>query len=349
MLLLTTTGNGKCIPVSDTMEITIAPLPVIEAGPEKIVCTGSTVSFQVQTWPDVTYTWREGNTVLPETSNSLSVVAGNGVFMYYVRASDANSCAYEDSVQLTGIPYPVVSLQDTSMCIGQTVVLDAKPGTTGNPIFRDPVFEWKRDNEPLPDKDAVVVADKAGVYTVKASLGSCVNSAEATVTVHPLPVPQLPDNAKFCPETDRAAVIDAGPAARYLWSTGDTTRMVHAVSSGEYEVTVTNEFGCSASDRIFVCDGCPPRVILSNSFTPNQDGTNEYYTVYGAYFSNFHMFIFNRWGEIIFESRDKGEVWDGYYLGEPMPIGVYPWIITYEGVCGDKGPYRMEGSVTVVR
>jgi gliding motility-associated-like protein len=62
------------------------------------------------------------------------------------------------------------------------------------------------------------------------------------------------------------------------------------------------------------------------------------------------MLIFNRWGEVIFETEDRTKVWDGSYRGEPIPIGVYPWIITYEGDSKEYiGPYKMDGSVTVVR
>ncbi|HTF81670.1 MAG TPA: gliding motility-associated C-terminal domain-containing protein, partial [Cytophagales bacterium] len=74
------------------------------------------------------------------------------------------------------------------------------------------------------------------------------------------------------------------------------------------------------------------------------------YTVYGVHIGKFHMLIFNRWGEIIFESNHMKDVWDGNYRNEPMPIGVYEWLITYEGDSEKyKGPYKMKGSVTVVR
>ncbi|MEY5049044.1 MAG: hypothetical protein RLZZ175_2403 [Bacteroidota bacterium] len=70
----------------------------------------------------------------------------------------------------------------------------------------------------------------------------------------------------------------------------------------------------------------------------------------GKYFTNYRMLIFNRWGEIIFESTNPNEQWDGTYRGEEMPIGVYPWIVTYEGLVEKyKGPYLQKGSVTLIR
>src|SRR5690606_2915448 len=86
-----------------------------------------------------------------------------------------------------------------------------------------------------------------------------------------------------------------------------------------------------------------------NAFSPDGDDVNDQYTVHSAHIGRFHMLVFNRWGEVIFESSDHKYFWDGYYRGEPMPIGVYPWIITYEGDTEDyKGPYKQEGSVTIV-
>ncbi|MFN6947248.1 MAG: gliding motility-associated C-terminal domain-containing protein, partial [Cytophagaceae bacterium] len=67
------------------------------------------------------------------------------------------------------------------------------------------------------------------------------------------------------------------------------------------------------------------------------------------YFKNFEITIFSRWGEIIFYSNDRNNLWDGTYRGEPMPLGVYPYIITYEGEEEYKGPYKLEGSITVIR
>jgi hypothetical protein len=53
---------------------------------------------------------------------------------------------------------------------------------------------------------------------------------------------------------------------------------------------------------------------------------------------------------VIFISHDKNEGWDGTYRGELMPEGVYPWIVTYEGEDPEnKGPYKQEGSVTLIR
>jgi gliding motility-associated-like protein len=63
------------------------------------------------------------------------------------------------------------------------------------------------------------------------------------------------------------------------------------------------------------------------------------------------MKIFNRWGEIVFTTNDASIGWDGIYLGEPSPKGVYPYVITYESLLPkDKDVVKMlNGSVTLIR
>ncbi len=173
-----------------------------------------------------------------------------------------------------------------------------------------------------------------------------------SIEVYPSPFVQFGPDQKICPEQGNQTLsLDAGPGTSYLWKpSGDTTRSTTVSLPGLYTVTVTNQVGCSTTASVQVLEACPPRVYVPNSFTPNGDGKNDLYTVYGEHLANFHMFIFNRWGEIIFESQDRHVVWDGVYKGAPMPIGVYPWIITYTGDSEEyQESYRMEGSVTVVR
>lgn len=173
------------------------------------------------------------------------------------------------------------------------------------------------------------------------------------VNVHQSPVVNLGPDQKICSESegDAQTLFNAGPGAKYLWQpTGDTTQSIAVGRPGTYTVTVTNQEGCSSNASVNVREVCPPRLFVGNAFSPDGDGINDLYMVYHAHVGKFQMLIFNRWGEIIFESRDKDHHWDGIYREEPMPIGVYAWIITYEGDSEEyRGPYKLEGSVTVVR
>jgi gliding motility-associated-like protein len=173
------------------------------------------------------------------------------------------------------------------------------------------------------------------------------------VKVYKAPAVDLGPDQKICTETEEAAwrILNAGTWNKYLWQpSGDTTQYLSVNRPGVYKVTVTDENNCTATELVNVREVCPPRLYIGNAFSPDGDGINDRYNVHSAHIGKFQMLIFNRWGEIIFESRSPEHYWDGYYRDEPMPVGVYPWIITYEGDSEEyRGPYKLEGSVTVVR
>jgi gliding motility-associated-like protein len=87
-----------------------------------------------------------------------------------------------------------------------------------------------------------------------------------------------------------------------------------------------------------------PRLYIPNAFTPNGDGINDFFGVNGEGLQNFHIIIFNRWGEVIFDATNPHALWDGTFKGKPVEEGVY----TYEVLAKNlEGPRT--GSVSVLR
>jgi gliding motility-associated-like protein len=142
----------------------------------------------------------------------------------------------------------------------------------------------------------------------------------------------------------------------YVWNFGDGSANSFLVNPthiyddpGDYLVTLVavNQKGCvdSVSKWIQVI---PERYIyFPNSFTPDEDGCNEFY------FGNFiglmsgHFYLYNRWGECIFESTDLNFKWNGTYQGVPVQIGTYSWYFVYEI---GKGIFEdLSGHVNVIR
>jgi gliding motility-associated-like protein len=133
-----------------------------------------------------------------------------------------------------------------------------------------------------------------------------------------------------------------------LWLDCDTCQYpyIYPEKSQAYHVTVTNEYGCVASDSIMVF----VRGVLHvpNTFTPGGDNTiNDVFYAYGVDIVKFKMVIYNRWGELLFESEDMNRGWDGTHKGMICPIGTYVWLIEYTEISGQSG--RMVGHVNIVR
>lgn len=122
--------------------------------------------------------------------------------------------------------------------------------------------------------------------------------------------------------------------------------------ANEYLVTltVTTEFGCT--DSIANLIKIVPDIVLyvPNAFTPDGDKFNETWRVYidGIDIYNFDLFIYNRWGEIVWESHNPEAEWDGTYGGMPVPEGAYIWTIKCADFTTDE-KFEFKGHFTVLR
>ena len=366
-LFLMANPKAPCSAITDTMTLTVIPPPIVNAGPDQVVClTSALVNLAGDTSHVSSFTWSPVNTIsggsftsttslnTQYTPSQTDIVNGQAVLI--LTGSGIAPCASAtDSMNVINIPLPIVQVNDTAVCAGQTAVLKAH---VLNKAFFQKYnltygWSWQRGATAVAAQDSVLSTQTAGVYQITANASGCRGADSGTVTINPLPVANLPASVKFCPDTLSEYVLNAGtgPSYKYFWiPTNDTVSQISVNAQGTYTVTIANKYNCTASSQTLVQEVCPPRLYISSAFSPNNDGSNDIYDVYSAHVGSFQMLIFNRWGEIIYESLDKTKFWNGMYRGEPMPIGVYPWVITYEGDTEEyKGPYNMKGSVTVVR
>jgi gliding motility-associated-like protein len=119
---------------------------------------------------------------------------------------------------------------------------------------------------------------------------------------------------------------------------------------GTYVVRIGNKYNCYNIDTILVENRCAPKLYVPNAFSPTEEGENKTHKVFGYNIGFFELLIFNRWGEIIYKSNDIHKPWNGYYLEELMPSGVYSWVIKYAGNNPDhKNVEQLDGKVVLVR
>lgn len=87
-------------------------------------------------------------------------------------------------------------------------------------------------------------------------------------------------------------------------------------------------------------------IYIPNTFTPNGDGLNDTFGVAGEAIKDFRMQIFNRWGQLIFETSNANEKWDGTYAGQMVPMGVYVYKVSAGSPNGQK--QIKEGNINVI-
>jgi gliding motility-associated-like protein len=331
--------------IEDSTNIT---LPIELETTDKLICAGGTTTLTTTNVLKTTYEWVHQGITLTGNTNSITVT-DDGNIMYFVTSTDSLLCQNTDTAYVNTIPPPVMTLTNIPSCIGQTVLLNATPSNNTDPVNSS--YTWFYNNTQLPDTTASISVSETGNYSVIYLLGECSAKDSSLVTFYPLPIPSNKPYANFCKETDNTTTLDAGPATHYLWTaTSDTTRTEIVSIPGMYQVQIINQYNCSVTDSILVKDVCPPRVFIPTVFSPNGDGKNDGFTISTAHIKNMKLTIFNRWGEIIYYTEDKNFIWDGTYREEAMPIGVYAWVMSYEGEFEEyKGPFKEEGSVTITR
>jgi len=85
---------------------------------------------------------------------------------------------------------------------------------------------------------------------------------------------------------------------------------------------------------------------IPNTFTPNGDGLNDTFGIAGEGVQDFRMQIFNRWGQLIFESKNASDRWDGTFQGETVPMGTYVYKVSASSPTGMR--QNKEGNVNVI-
>jgi gliding motility-associated-like protein len=363
------TDANKCS--ADTL-VTLydPPLPEADFSPGNI-CAGQSVSLNNQSYVPsghydsriVSWQWFSGDMNIPFSYDQQPVYtfANDGFYNLKLVVTTDKNCTDTAVVVAEAYPLPEVDFSFTGKkCAGECISF-----TDLSSVKNGKINSWFWNfGDPYSDENSSVIQNPvhcygtSGRYPVTLSVTSIHGcSASETrsdyVDIKPLPQTDLGPEIKICTRRNSEARVPlkAANGVKYFWSpTGDTTEMISVNIPGMYKVTVTNEWECITTDSVNIRNVCPPEVYTGNAFSPDNDGINDYFTFYTTNVGKFQLLIFNRWGEIIFESTDKNHFWDGIYRMEPMPVGVYAWVLTYEGDSEEYlGPYNKKGSITIVR
>jgi gliding motility-associated-like protein len=169
----------------------------------------------------------------------------------------------------------------------------------------------------------------------------------------------LPSAGPIC--SDSSLLIAASTSAtQVMWSPAlglnrtDTINPVFNYSqSVTYLVTVL-EKGCSLSDSLKVdVEYCQSHLVAPNAFSPDGNGKNDHFTVFGNNIATYEIKIFNRWGEEVYYSDDVSQLnqqdqgWDGTYKGKKQDAGTFVYYITAKDVNGKN--IELKGNVTLIR
>ena len=343
---------GTC---SSNDQITVQPVPSVKAS--DVTACGNAKLTATPNPSTATITWSL-NGAPAGAGNTINVTSfPNDTTKYELKITNPISgCSNFDSLYVIGLPKPKMVSIDTTSCEGLKVRLTARPI---NIPYLDQLlqvtFNWKKDQGAIFSTDSVVYVNSVGQYKGAISIDQCKDTSTNNINFAAYPISNLNSSYKYCFDNSPQGIpLDPGSQNKvtYVWSTGQVTQVIspRPADDSTYSVAITNQYLCTTFDTTTVHVICPPRIYVPTAFTPDLAGSgDQLFTAYGKYEINYKMMVFNRWGEVIFISNDKQFKWNGIYLGEPVPSGVYPWIVTYEGKEEFKGPYKQTGSVTLIR
>ncbi|MCA6363271.1 MAG: gliding motility-associated C-terminal domain-containing protein [Bacteroidetes bacterium] len=317
-----TADNGSCTH-TDSVQISLIATP--PPMPDSVLCAGQSNTLNAgggQTW-----LWNTS-----ATAQSINVTTtGN----YSVIITDS-LCTFHDTALVVFNTLPVVNLgNDTLLCTPQPLTLDA--GNSGS--------SWLWSTGATTQQ---ITVNNAGSYYVTATALNC--SASDTLQFTIAPQPELGPAQSLCTYSQLTLnPANMLPGSAYLWNTGAVTPSITVSEAGIYHVAVTYQY-CVLTDSVEVT-GTPGEgtLYVPNSFTPNGDGVNDVFRATASEVSEFHVTIFNRWGQLLFESYSINEAWDGRFNNEIVQQDTYAVIVSYRTPCAGNVFERKLTHVNVIR
>jgi gliding motility-associated-like protein len=198
-------------------------------------------------------------------------------------------------------------------------------------------------------QNELTVSEEGGYQVVLEANGECILSHPFDYTNMGDPIANLGEDRQFCSPKE-LVLGEENLGLEYLWATGETTAKLIIDEPGYYAVTVSNHCGETYSEvNIYPCEDCD--MLLPNVFTPNNDGFND---TFGGYsdcpIEFYHLSIFSRWGEKVFESYDFFTPWDGIIRNKPATSDVYIWSLEYTVELNEElERFKKNGEVTLMR
>lgn len=340
--LLSNLQDANCTSsLAASVQISVAPVPIVSVAPLSI-CQGTSGLLNATVdLPGGTFLWSPSNA----TTAAISVSTNSSTT--YTVVYTLNGCSSTDSATVTVNPLPSVSMVADTLNGCAPLSVNFAGNTNGDPNS----CSWVLSNgQTLSGCNPNYVFNQPGCYdvTFSATLNGCLASTTAAQYI--------------CVENNPVALFNANPnavnqdnstvqffnmtsgASNYAWDFGDNTTSsevnpthIFAANGTSYEVTLvaTSPFGCSSSYSLTI--GYEEGLIyyVPNSFTPDGDQFNQVFLPIfssGLDSESYHLSIYNRWGELIFESHDVQEGWDGTYPYDNGVVqdGIYTWRIDFK-------------------
>lgn len=338
-----------CELVSNQVEIdfeSLPPLPTFDFTP---VCEGEPFSLEVNSNFTINFLDNpNGNIISNENLVFIPAFVNDTTFYVYLNSELCDGAI--DSITVAPKPYPdaPIPATDAPVCTGESLSLEVLNAATGVD------YTWLTPTGDVLQGDVVSYGisnlDQEGQYMAYANLEDCLSDTVAIeVSLFKTRQVDLPPDTALCFRPDFIIAPDT-IFASYLWSDSSTDSIFSPDFMGMTSISLfaTDFNGCESVDLMSI-DFADCTILIPNVITPNGDGLNDSWIIGVDRPLLFDLVVYNRWGRLVYESRDFSTFWDGihYQTGELCSEGVYFYIIQvndFEGV-----DFKQQGNVSVIR
>lgn len=319
----------------DTVTVTVNPLPILQlTASDNDVCPNTQV--QLSASGAATYNWSgvdlNGNSGISQTITATS----SG--WYAIIGTSNFGCVSEDSTFIVVYPVPVLSVNPSlsEICVGESININVNGAQT---------YQWSNGN--VGSNFTHFPLNSETITIIGFNNFGCSDTIISDIVVYPNPLASISVVNSNLQSDDPTAyfVNNSNNYTQAFWNFGDGTTLnenaqnithLYPLEDGNYTVTliVSSAFGCLAETTVGIQVSGDPIFFVPNTFTPDD---NEFNNIFQPVFTSgfdpsaFRMVIYNRWGELLFESLSHLEGWTGQYGGAKVPTGTYTyWIIYFD-------------------
>lgn len=343
-------NNQNCISSAST-EVIVHALPELELEDEISLCPDEMMDY----FPGAfnSYLWQDGSQEDHFTFvNDLNSTVESSM-AYSLTVTDENNCMSSDegTILFLAIIEAEIDSDVLAICPGESVQLEASGGDQ---------YEWLDATGTLDATDIANPLASPGsstAYSVVVSESRCPNNMDtATINITVYPEAQVSAGVDTCILIGQSIELEASGGSFYTWSdpkdylssTFGNNPIASPLETSVFSVEITDENGCTYSDEVEICIIDDPDFVIpaTSIITPNDDGKNDVLRFEGLEgFGDNQLKIFTRWGEEIFSASNyqkSGVLWDGTKYGEPLPAGVYLYVLTF-------GDFTIKSALTLTR
>ncbi len=352
--LTVTIGGCTSLPATTNVVVNATPsAPTVSSNSP--ICEGSSINLTSNTVTGATYAWTgpggyTSSSQNPSITGALPAMAGT--YNLIISVGTCASPMSSTTVVINPLPAAPLATSNSPICVGSALNLSAS-------TIAGATYSWTGPNGFISSVQnptiAVTDATMAGFYNVTVTVGGCTStSSSANVVITPgITVTVTPPDAYIV--LGESVQLNASGATSYTWSPVDglsctncSNPIATPTSTTTYTVVGTNAAGCSSTALVTIEVEIPcGDLFIPTIFSPNSDGLNDEQCVLGGCIRTMNLSIFNRWGELVFETNSRAICWDGNYNDKPAMVGVY--VYKFSAVLEDGTLIQQSGNLNLVR